>query len=356
MRALLQTRDGALWLGAYNGLARFDRQTETFTQYRADPANPRALSHDFVWSLYEDAAGRLWVGTHAGLNRLEWPCGRAGACEPSFTVFTTEDGLPDDSIIGILGDENGELWLATMGGGLAVFDPQTSAARAYTVADGLQESAFIIGAASRAADGEMLFGGVNGFNAFYPARLTANPVPPPLVLTDFRVFDRPHPLESGLQNGVEIHLTHREHFFAFEFAALDFTDPARNQYAYRLEGFDPEWVYCGTRRYASYTNLPPGRYVFRVRASNSDRVWNEEGLAVAVVIEPAFWQTWWFRLLVGLAALGLASVYLGRRMRYVAALRESEARFRVLFENAPVGVCEADFSRDPPEARHLNPR
>ncbi|MEZ0396691.1 MAG: two-component regulator propeller domain-containing protein [Anaerolineales bacterium] len=356
VRALLADRSGALWLGTYNGLVRFDPQSETFTSYRADPADPQSLSHDFVWSLHEDAAGRLWVGTHAGLNRLDWRCGQAAACPPAFTVFTVENGLPDDSIVAILGDERGELWLATMGGGLAAFDPESGAVRAYTPADGLQSNAFIIGAAWRAADGEMFFGGVNGFNAFYPQRIAANPVPPPVVLTAFRVFDRPRLFEGGLRDGMEIRLTHEENFFAFEFAALDFTDPARNRYAYRLEGFDPGWIDCGTRRYASYTNLPPGRYVFHLKAANSDGVWNEQGLAVTVVIEPAFWQTWWFRLLAGLAVFGLAAVYLGGRMRSLAALRESEARFRALFENAPLGVCEADFSREPPIARHLNPR
>ena len=364
VRALLADRDGALWLGTYNGLVRFDPspgsaqrpQTATFTQYRPDPANPNSLSHDFVWSLYQDPGGALWVGTHGGLDRLDWPCGEPLACEPSFTAFTTENGLPDDSIVAIQGDGQGHLWLATMSNGLAIFDPASGAVRAYSESDGLQGRAFIIGAASRAPDGELFFGGLNGFNAFYPERLSGNAVPPPVVLTAFRVFDQPRTFAGGLQNVDEIHLSSRENFFAFEFAALDFTDPARNQYAYRLEGFDPGWVYCGTRRYAGYTNLPPGRYVFRVKASNNDGVWNETGVSVALVIEPAFWQTLWFRLLLGLAAAGLVSLYVGGRMRAVAALRRSEERFRTLFENAPLGVCEADFSQTPPRLLHLNPR
>jgi PAS domain S-box-containing protein len=356
VRALLTDRDGAFWLGTYNGLVRFDPQAETFTQYRSDPANPNSLSHDFVWSLYQDSSGRLWVGTHGGLYRLDWPCGEPLACEPFFAAFTTENGLPDDSIVAIQGDAQGRLWLATMGGGLAVFDPASGVVRAYAESDGLQGRAFVIGASSRAPDGELFFGGLNGFNAFYPERLSGNAVPPPVVLTAFRVFDQPRPLPGGLQNVDEIHLSSREDFFAFEFAALDFTDPARNQYAYRLEGFDPDWVYCGTRRYAGYTNLPPGRYVFRVKASNNDGVWNETGVSVRLVIEPAFWQTLWFRLLVGLAAAGLVSLYVGGRVRAVAALRRSEERFRTLFENAPLGVCEADFSQTPPRLLHLNPR
>lgn len=355
VRALLPANDGTLWIGTYNGLVRFDPQQEIFQQYRSDPANPQSLSHDFVWSLYQDSDGTLWVGTHAGLNRLDWPCGTAGGCEPAFTAYTTENGLPDDSIVALLGDEEGRLWLATMGGGLIVFEPSTATLRAYTENDGLQGRAFVIGAASRSADGELFFGGINGLNAFYPKRLESNRAPPPVVLTAFRVFDQERQFEGGLHQLQEIRLTHRENFFAFEFAALDFTDPSRNQYAYRLEGFDTDWIHSGTRRYASYTNLPPGRYVFRVRASNNDGVWNEEGLAVTVVIEPAFWQTWWFRLLVGLAVAGLASLYLGARLRYVAELRRSEERFRTLFENAPLGVCEADFGQDPPRMDHFNP-
>ncbi len=356
VRALLESDDGALWLGTYNGLVRFDPSRVAFTQYRADASNPDSLSHDFVWSLYQDGQGRLWIGTHSGLNRLDWPCGAPAACEPVFSAYGVAEGLPDESIVAMLGDEQDRLWLATMAGGLAVFDPQSGAVRAYTESDGLQSSAFIIGAAWRAPDGEMFFGGLRGFNAFYPDRLGGNPLPPPVVLTVFRVFDQPRAFEADLQNMTEIHLAPGENFFAFEFAALDFTDPARNQYAYRLEGFDPDWVYCGTRRYAGYTNLPPGRYVFRVRASNNDGVWNETGASVTVVIEPAFWQTWWFRLLVALFVLGLISFYVGSRMRYVAALRAGEERFRTLFERAPVGVCEADFGQQPPVLRHVNPR
>ncbi|MDW8102955.1 MAG: two-component regulator propeller domain-containing protein [Anaerolineae bacterium] len=349
IRAILEDREGFLWLGTYNGLVRLDPRTGIFTHYRHDPDDPHSLSDDFVWSLYEDADGTLWVGTHSGLNRLDdRDAGR-------FTIYTIEDGLPSDGIVAILGDEEGCLWLATMGGGLSRFDPNTGTFRTYDESDGLQDLHFIIGAAHRGADGELFFGGTSGLNRFHPTDVRENPHAPPVVLTAFRVFDQVRDFGRDLTGISEIHLSYQENFFSFEFVALDYADPAKNQYAYILEGFDRDWVHSGTRRYAAYTNVPPGTYTFRVRASNNDGVWNEEGLAVQVVITPPFWQTGWFRALAALAAMGIALVVVVARMRYVAALRRSEERFRTLFEQSPVGVCEVDLSGWPPQLVHANP-
>ncbi len=349
VRAILEDREGFLWLGTYNGLVRLDPRTGIFTRYRHDPDDPSSLSDDFVWSLYEDAEGTLWVGTHGGLNRLDdREAGR-------FTIYTVEDGLPADGIAAILGDEAGTLWLATMGGGLSRFDPRTETFRNYDESDGLQSMHFIPGAAFRSADGELFFGGAEGLNRFRPADIRENPHVPPVVLTAFRVFDRVRDFGRDLTAVGEIRLSYRDNFFSFEFAALDYADPTKNQYAYILEGFDRDWVHSGTRRYAAYTNVPPGTYTFRVRASNNDGVWNEEGLAVRVVVTPPFWQTLWFRALVALVVMGIASVVTVARMRYVETLRRSEERFRTLFEQSPVGVCEVDLSRRPPRLVHANP-
>ncbi len=347
IRAICQDRAGDLWLGTYNGLVHFDPQTATFTAYRHDPTDPASLSHDFVWCIHQDRAGVLWIGTQAGLNRLDLTTQR-------FTIYTVEDGLPNDAVIAILGDEQDNLWLATIGGGLSRFDPRAGTFRNYDVRDGLQSNQFIIGAYSQSQEGEILLGGPNGFNAFFPAQIQDNPHVPPVVLTAFRQFDQVVTFDTPLADVREITLSYQDSFFAFEFAALDYTDPARNQYAYRLDGFDPDWVYCGPRRYAAYTNVPPGTYTFRVKGSNNDGIWNEEGLAVRLVITPPFWETAWFRLLV-VAALTLigAAVYTVRA-RNIAALRAREERFRALFENAPLGVLEVDVTGASPRILRAN--
>ncbi|MCX8061296.1 MAG: histidine kinase [Anaerolineales bacterium] len=356
VRAILADRQGNLWLGTYNGLVLFKPEQGLWRQFRYDPSNPNSLSHDFVWAIHEGKDGSLWVGTHSGLNRLSFPCGSIDQCDPQFTVYTRDQGLPDDSIVSILEDEQGNLWLGTMGGGLAVYNPSQSQFRAYAERDGLQSNAFVLGAASRAADGEMFFGGLKGFNAFYPENLRENRTAPPVVLTAFRQFDQLQKFDQDPNHLEEIRIPSKVSFFAFEFAALDYTDVSRNQYAYQLEGFDADWIECGNRHYASYTNLPPGKYIFRVKGSNSDGTWNEEGKSVRLIITPAWYQTIWFRIALITGLLSIAASYLISRQRQLETLRRSEARYRTLFENAPVGVCEADFCPSPPRAIQFNPR
>lgn len=349
IRAICEDHAGDLWLGTYNGLVRFDPRTGRFTQYRHDQRNPNSLSNDFVWSIYEDENGVLWAGTHWGLNRFD-------RASEQFTVYTVENGLPSDAVAAVLGDENGYLWVATVGGGLSRFDPRTETFRNYDVSDGLQSNQFVIGAYYQSQAGEIFLGGIDGFNAFLPSQVRDNPHVPPVVLTAFRKFDQVVDFGRDVAEVSEISLSYKDNFFSFEFAALDYVEPAKNNYAYILEGFDRDWIFCGTRRYAAYTNVPPGSYTFRVKGSNNDGIWTQEGLAVRVIITPPFWQTWWFRCLVAAIALGVGLSIYAVRARNVAALREREERFRTLFESSPLGVFEVDMSSMPSTILRANPQ
>jgi PAS domain S-box-containing protein len=202
----------------------------------------------------------------------------------------------------------------------------------------------------------MFFGAFDGFTAFYPADVQDNPFIPPVVLTAFRKFDQIVEFDAPLADVKEITLSHEDNFFAFEFAALDYTDPGKNQYAYKLQGFDKDWVYCGARRYAGYTGVPPGQYTFRVKGANSDGLWNEEGRAIRIVITPPFWETWWFRIAVLAALSGVIFWVVRARMQNVAVLRASEERFRMLFENAPLCVFQLDMADAAPRIIRANRR
>jgi serine phosphatase RsbU (regulator of sigma subunit)/ligand-binding sensor domain-containing protein len=287
-----------LWIGTAGGLNKFDRVAERFSRYQHDPANPHSLSNNRVFSLYADSS-TLWIGTWGGgLDKFDKATGR-------FAHFTEKDGLPNGVIYGILGDpalRDGNLWLST-NNGLSEFNPHAKAFRNYNADDGLQSNEFNQGASFKNKNGEMFFGGINGFNRFYPEKVKNNPHAPPIVLTAFKKFDKLVKLDTSIAEIKRIKLSYRDNFFSFAFAALDYTNPEKNQYAYKLEGFDEDWIYCGTRRYASYTNLDGGTYVFRVKGANSDGVWNERGIALHVIVTPPFWKTWWF---VSLSTLLLA--------------------------------------------------
>ncbi len=287
-----------LWIGTAGGLNKFDRVGKRFIRYQHDHANPKSLSNNRVFSIYADQhdSNTLWIGTWGGgLDRFD---NRTG----EFTHFTEKDGLPNGMIYGILGDEAGNLWLST-NSGLSRLDPRAKTFRNYDVDDGLQSNEFNQGAYFKNKNGEMFFGGIAGFNRFHPPHIDDNPHPPPIVLTAFKKFDRLAKLDTAITDITRLKLSHRDNFFSFAFAALDYTNPAKNQYAYKLEGFDDDWIYCGTRRYASYTNLDGGTYTFRVKGANSDGVWSEQGIAVQIIVSPPFWKTWWF---VSLSTIMLA--------------------------------------------------
>lgn len=318
---------GILWIGTEAGLNAFDREKEQFVRYQANPGNLESLSHNWVLSIYEDHKKYLWAGTLSGLNRFDRPL-------QTFRHYREKDGLPNDVIYGILEDDTGHLWMST-NRGLSAFDPAAKVFSNYDVRDGLQSNEFNVGAYCKTKDGEMFFGGVNGFNGFYPHMVEKNDFIPPVVITDFQIFNKSvtpsykgSPLEKCITEADHITLSYKQNVFSYEFAALNYTRTEKNQYAYMMEGFDQAWNYIGTRRFATYTNLPPGEYVFKVIGSNNDGVWNKQGASVSVTITPPVWKTWWAYLVYIFLGISVIAWYLRRQAKKLERERLINERLR----------------------------
>ncbi|QTD49590.1 two-component regulator propeller domain-containing protein [Sulfidibacter corallicola] len=294
-----------LWLGTLGGMNRLDMNTGRFEAFRYEPKNPNSLSNDGVGVIVPDLQGEIWIGTDRGLNLFHRDTN-------SFTRFTTEDGLPNNFIYGIMVDSAGLLWIST-NRGLSRMDPLTRNFRNFDTLDGLQSNEFNTGAYASDRTGRFFFGGVNGISVFHPLLIQENNYVPPIVFTEFRVFD--DPIKSSRKAGglPVLHLSHNDNFFSFEYVALDYNIPQKNRYKYKLEGFDKSWNDVGNRRYGSYTNLRGGLYTLRVLGSNNDGVWNEEGTAVRLIVTPPPWLSIW--AYAGYAGIGLFLIYITVRYK-----------------------------------------
>ena len=317
-QAFYEDRSGTLWVARGNGVvSRFDAGTKSFVNYAPDSRDPNKLSGGAVRVVHEDKAGTLWFGAWDGLYRYDRPHG-------TFARYTESSGLPSSTIQGILEDDAGRLWLATMKG-ISRFDPRTQTFRNYDVSDGLQGDDFSRACFRRPA-GEMFFGGSNGLNAFFAEAIRDDPYVPPVVITSFKRFNRPVPIGSAsiLKRAIpyveSLTLSHADNVFSLEFAALSYANAHKNRYRYRLEKFEPAWNEVDSgHRLATYTNLDPGRYVFRVQGSNGDGVWNEAGVSLPILVTPPWWRTNWFRATAAglfLALLWAAHQYRVRQLQH----------------------------------------
>jgi len=293
---------GLFLIGTESGLIVFDPRTDKAVTYKHEDNVPGSISGDHIQAIEYMDDGTFLVASDQGLDRFNKDTG-------SFTQVQTS--LPANSISSLARDKQGLLWVGT-GKGLYRLDPASGQVRSYSKADGILGNEFNRGAAITTRAGAIYVGGVNnGFNIINPDRIEENKVIPTVVLTDFRIGNKSikagadSVLQQQISEAREIRLTYLQSSFAFEFAALDFSAPERNQYAYQLEGFDSDWNMVGPLRTAVYTNLDPGDYVFRVKGSNNDGYWNQEGTSVAIHISPPFWATWWFRLLAALMVTGV---------------------------------------------------
>lgn len=351
---IYEDSSGMLWVCAANGgLVRFDRSTGEYTQFIHNPQDSHGLSSNHVLSLADDGSGRLWVGTAGGgLNRLDPTTGEFtfySLNEPDSDTPTrdysvnaivndneilwlaTDRGLyqldkasgesvfvkdnqqnANTVIYGLLPDGLGNLWLSTADG-LIRYNQQYNTFHQYDFQAGLERNRYNAGAYYQSDDGELFFGGTNGFNCFYPDRIKNNRHEFPVVVTDFKIFNT----STQLPVAGKISLTYKDNFISFEFAALDYANPLRNQYAYKLEGFDQDWHYSGTRNYASYTNLDSGEYVLKVKAANNDGFWSERGVQIGLSIAPPFWRTTWFRTMALVLILGLIVAVIKLRTRSI---------------------------------------
>ncbi|MBN2103534.1 hypothetical protein JW835_05780 [bacterium] len=305
------SHDGDIYIGGYNGLCIFNIETRRFATYRHDENDSTSISSNVVTSIFEASDGTVWTGTQLGLNRFDKEKG-------TFKTYDEFDGLANESVMQVVEDDHHDLWISTKRG-LSHFNPETDEFKNYFQSDGLQSNDFNRRSGIKSNSGHLYFGGIKGFSVFHPDSLKLNENPPPVVITDFQLFNRPvaigkkgSPIKKHISISEAIELTYKQNEFSFEFVSLDFTAPEKNQYAYILEGYDDEnaWHYVGTQRRAIYTNMNPGNYTFRVKASNNDGIWNEEGASVRISISPPFWATWWFRIVAfGLIAFVIGMIY-----------------------------------------------
>lgn len=310
---LVEDRNSLMWYilrGA--GLLSFRRSDQSFQRYANAPSPyspPLTLATIGLSSLHADSRNDLWIGTDLGLVHYE---PGSGNC----SVIGERDGIPPQYIWGILEDGKGNLWI---GGtqGISEVDPKTNKVRSFSAVDGIDFGQCISSTGCKTRDGEMYFGGNRGFIQFHPDSIKYNPNIPRIVITGFKKFGRDALLDTVISEKKVVVVSYNENVIAFEFASLNYSATAKNQYAYKLEGFDNDWVHCGTRRSVTYTNLDGKSYVFRVKGSNNDGLWNEEGTSIVLIVTPPWWKTWWFRIPAFIVLFGIV----GGVARYVEISR-----------------------------------
>lgn len=305
---LIEDKEGDLWIGTENaGVLRLKNK---------ESANPELIilseQKKIIYQIMEDSRGYIWVGTDQGLDRINKE-------SAEIKTYGSEELWPSSTIVSIVEDDHHKLWLGSTSG-LICFDPETEEVETYTMSDGLQGNEFSRYAAAKLSTGELIFGGMKGFNIFHPDSVVKNPNLPPVYFTNLKIFNQEaqirgkgSPLDAHISTMKEITLTHEQSVFSVEFAAVNFTRSENNQYAFILDGLENQWNYVGSDHKAAYSNLNPGTYKLRVKASNNDGIWNEEGASLVIHILPPWWKTWWAYAL--LLLIGILSILMIVRLR-----------------------------------------
>jgi ligand-binding sensor domain-containing protein/signal transduction histidine kinase len=333
---------GRLLIGTTSGFQIFYPDENRFVTFLSSPNDVNSLSYPTVTDILPENDSTIWIGTRDGLNRFNPNTG-------SFFRYFKNDGLPGNSIKGLVIDDLGVLWVTT-GNGVCRFDKINNKFKNFTRADGLQGNEFTERSILKSKEGALFMGGTNGFNIIYPEKITENKNIPDVLITDFKLFNES--VDPGSKNSALIKnitetknliLSYRQSVMTFYFAVMDFTAPEKNHYAYKMDGFDKDWIYSDNKREATYTNLNPGDYIFRVKGSNNDGIWNETGTSVNITILPPWWDTLWFRLIiVSVIILIFASVFFSR----VRQLKNQKILLEKLVEIKTSELRDLNVSKD----------
>lgn len=312
--AVLVDKDENVWVGTETqGIHMLDSKNRKTTTFSNQPNDKHSLNSNNVQTFMQDSDGFIWVGTkQGGISKLISPT------EKKFLTYTKDDGLSGNTVFGIVEDINKNLWIST-DNGVTMLDRTKNEFHTFDKSDGLQSLEFAMNARYKDNDGFIYFGGTDGFNRFHPDSIKYNKHQPEVFISNFKLFNKTIETKNGRNKyfNKPIHMTdtlklsYSDYVFSLEFTAIDYTSPERNKFAYRLEGFEEDWNYVdASKRIATYTNLAPGTYVFHVRASNNDGLWNEQGRSIVIIVTPPWWQTWWFRTLASMVViLALVAFY-----------------------------------------------
>ena len=312
VRTIVESHDDSLWIGTYGGgLNRFDRRSQMFQRVPPAAASGGLRGDDYIFAVYADRAGTIWLGTWGnGLGRLDPHSG-------AITYFTSDNGLPSDSIYGILEDQRNFLWLST-NNGLVRFDPRRNTCEGFSESDGLQSKEFNGGAFLKSKSGELFFGGINGFNSFYPERINRNPYAPPVVFTSLTILPSLQRIRGDMLGSQRITLKGRNTALTARFAMLSYAAPDHIRYICRIDGVNDEWIDLGNKHELTMAIPKPGHYRFRVKSANEDGVWNPGEATMSIHVLPPFWQTGWFRLLALLGLTMLSLLIIGIRHKILS--------------------------------------
>jgi ligand-binding sensor domain-containing protein/signal transduction histidine kinase len=328
VKSMMFDNNNNLWIGTRSsGTIVMSLNNEILKIFTESEEPGCRIPDNTVWTMLQTSDGYYWLGTsNCGLVKID----------PELKVkkvYDEKSGLCNNCIFGLLEDSIGNIWIST-NSGLSKFSIQQETFTNYLEKDGLQSDEFNEGAYFKSPDGTMYFGGINGITYFKPEEIKDNPYIPNIVLTEFEIFNKPviptpdNPfLKKNITYADEINLTYRESVFSFGFASLIFNNPQKNQYAYKMEGFDKDWTYCGNRKRVTYTNLNPGQYIFRVKGSNNDGIWNEEGTSIKINISPPYWKTWWFRTLGAVAAIAATGLTYKQRLEKMEREKHAQEEF-----------------------------
>jgi ligand-binding sensor domain-containing protein/signal transduction histidine kinase len=329
---IIQDQKDRIWIGTAEGLNRFDKESGSFTRFPFDKKDSSSLNVNNWPRVHIDKNGTVWVGTQLGLCKFD-------EATSTFSLFIPGNGNPR-AVTHIQEDAKGRLWCVSAGR-IMKFDPSNCSFTSFDRADGVEDVEILAWSHTRLESGEILFGTIDGILVFHPDSLKKATSIPPIVITGIKKLNESVHLKSTPELLREISFNHDENVFSISYSALSYDMPEYNQYAYKLEGFDKDWIFCGNRKEVTYTNLDPGRYIFRVKGANHDEVWNETGASLTAIVNPAWWQTVWFTALVWVSVISA----IGGTVRFVV-VRRLQKRITQLEQEKAIERDRARISQD----------